>query len=149
MIILHQVNCFGVMGGGFAKYVRETFPNCYLAYRDYCNAHKNNRRDLLGSVYIWEDQQRRVIVINMFSQYDYGHSKVYTDYRSMDTALAAIRRIFPDNDIVAPYLLGCGLAGGDWNVVEPMLQKYQIRISKNIDLVHGISDAERKAEWRN
>ena len=37
MIVLHQVNCMGVMGAGFAKYVRNTFPDCYTQYKEHCS----------------------------------------------------------------------------------------------------------------
>ena len=33
-IIVHQVNCRGVMGAGIAKQIKEKWPDVYTSYRD-------------------------------------------------------------------------------------------------------------------
>lgn len=85
-IILHQVNCKGVMGGGFAYYVAQTFPRCNILYRKYCI---DNDYKVLGDVYVYEDN--RYIILNMFSQDDFGYEDSYTDYAAMERALKLIR----------------------------------------------------------
>lgn len=129
MIVLHQVNCMGVMGAGFAKYVRNTFPDCYTQYKEHCS--KPNVM-LLGTFTTYT--KGNCTIINMFSQLSYGRSKTHTDYAAMESALIKIRQAYPTQEIIAPYKIGCGLGGGDWNIVSTLLKKYNIKISENIKL---------------
>ena len=138
-IILHQVNCMGVMGAGFAKYVRDTFPDLYFEYKRICNQvnylyginpKPAQPKDLLGQVFIYYDEN--YIILNMFSQLNYGRNKCQTDYEAMEKALKYIRGQYPDNKITAPKYIGYGNAGGDWNIVSKLLEKYNISTSENI-----------------
>lgn len=131
-IIIHQVNCMGVMGAGFARYVRDTYPQCYQSYREFCLAVKDNPQSLLGKIYIYEGIED--IIINMFSQCYYGRQQRYTDYAAMELALQEVRQLYPDDTIIAPYMIGCGLAGGDWSIVSQLLKKYNIQTSQKIQL---------------
>ena len=128
-IIVHQVNCKGVMGAGFAKQVREAFPKCYEEYKNLCN----KSSDLLGTYSIYKVNDILAIA-NIFGQYNYGVRAVYTNYEAFNNAFKKLRKDYPNAEIIAPYNIGCGLAGGDWEVVKPILDKYNIKTSKNIDL---------------
>lgn len=128
-IIIHQVNCQGVMGAGFAKQIKDAYPACYLGYRDLCLKFGTQ---LLGKIYVYDDEDD--IIINLFSQDKYGKDKRYTDYSAMKKGLETVRKMFPNEEIIAPYKIGCGLAGGDWNIVYPILKQYNITISKNIEI---------------
>lgn len=130
LIIVHQVNCKGVMGVGFAKQVRDRYPELYMQYRIMCQS--ASPKDLLGKIMIYEADDK--IIVNMFSQDDYGTDVRQTDYEAMDNALHALRKLYPYNTIIAPHKIGCGLGGGDWSVVSKILQKYNIQTSTNIRL---------------
>ena len=129
-IIVHQVNCRGVMGAGFAKYVRQIQQSCFQQYRELCQSHSS--KSLLGTLqeYIGEYD----IIINLFSQDGYGRVGVFTDYEAMERGLKELRGKYSQETIIAPYKIGCGLAGGDWDVVSSILQKYSIETSQNIIL---------------
>lgn len=133
-IIAHQVNCKGVMGAGLAKQIRDNYPNLYNAYKDYCNygAHLG---DFLG----WATSDKHYI-LNIFAQDDYGRDKRYTDYSAMYNAFANgindYRDLYGVGDeiqltIAIPYMIGCGLAGGDWGEV----QKVLLAVEKNCNVV--------------
>ena len=47
-IIVHQINCQGVMGHGIAKQVKDMFYEVYEAYKLHCDV--NDKKDLLGTV---------------------------------------------------------------------------------------------------
>lgn len=130
LIIVHQVNCKGVMGAGFAKQVRDRYPELYAQYRIMCQSASS--KDLLGHIMIYEEDDK--IIVNMFSQEDYGNGVRQTDYEAMDKALQSLRVLYPNDIIIAPYKIGCGLGGGDWSVVSKILQKYNIETSTNIQL---------------
>ena len=120
-IIAHQVNCWGVMGSGVAEQFKACFPTSYKWYRKECNSVKT-RADLLGkNINCYEDDEA-IITVCMFAQENYGYNDCFTDYsafRSCCKQLAydinALGR--EDETINMPYLIGCGRAGGDWNIV--------------------------------
>lgn len=70
-IILHQVNCQGVMGAGFAKQIKNKYPLCFNEYKQICK--NKNSKELLGTIYIYEGNKD--IIVNMFSQDKYGRDK--------------------------------------------------------------------------
>ena len=120
-VILHQVNCQGVMGSGIAKQVREKYPTVYEAYKDLCS--QDEPKNLLGIA------QRVVInentsIVNVFAQENYGYDgKQYTDYNALRAAFEIVKVFAKKNDIIAiPYLMGCYRGGGDWNVVYQMIE---------------------------
>ena len=63
------------------------------------------------------------IVINMFTQLNYGRKKgvLYTDYDALSTALDKISRAYPGESIAIPQGMACDRAGGDWLKVERMI----------------------------
>lgn len=65
-------------------------------------------------------------VLNIFGQLDYGRDKYrkYTDYVALTKAFDEIRSKYHNKSFAFPYGFGCGLANGDWNIVENMLNTY-------------------------
>lgn len=128
-VICHQVNCKGKMGSGVAKQIRERYPLAYERYRLACNR-ENNSSDFLGCiqpVYCEDDKVEggRRIIINMFAQDQYGYDgKQYTDYAAFEYCLEKLKHIVNKGGSIAmPYKIGCGLAGGDWNIVYSLIGK--------------------------
>ena len=66
------------------------------------------------------------IVINAYTQYYYGRnslaSHIPLDYDALTLCLRKINYIFKGKHIGLPQI-GCGLAGGDWNLVKEIIQK--------------------------
>jgi len=126
-IILHQVNCQGVMGAGLAKQIKAWCPQ---HYQDYIKCCKNTPpKELLGH---WVGTRYSSVnsVIGIFGQLNYGRDKCYTDYNALRTALLDNKRVindlywqYPNCRIAIPYGVGCGLAGGQWNIVLEILNE--------------------------
>ena len=129
-IICHQVNCQGAMGSGLAKQIRDIYPKVYKDYRELVQEYEENERYmLLGRVQYVEipSTKARRYIVNCFGQNYYGHGKRYTNYKALSDCFNEICRV-NNNDIqrrsiAIPYGIGCGLAGGDWNVVYAMIQE--------------------------
>ena len=131
--ICHQVNCQGVMGSGIAKQIRDKYSFVYDDYKralDYENAK-------LGHIVIsYETGVNGREIISMFAQEFYGRKGKYTDYDAFKTCLEHVARhvnkysydAHPDWKVGFPKYIGCGLAGGDWNIVEPMLKEFSEKI---------------------
>ena len=116
-VICHQVNCLRVMGGGLALQVKQTWPQVYTAYIE-----KDDWR--LGDCQLVEisdgDTQ---FVANLAGQARPGHG-LQTDYDALCNAFRQARDFARANnlELYIPHMMGCGLAGGDWNIVIHMLE---------------------------
>lgn len=50
--------------------------------------------------------------------------KLYTDYTAFQSCLKRIKLTVPAGETIAmPFKIGCGLGGGDWNVILGLIQK--------------------------
>lgn len=113
--IAHGVNCMGVMGSGIAAQVRSRYPEVYQDYKEYCNS--MDRGKLLGTVqYVMLPD---ALVLNCFTQYRYGTERRHADYDAIRACFENINKSGLKQ--LALPKIGCGLAGGDWNIVEKIL----------------------------
>lgn len=129
-VICHQVNCKGKMGSGVAKEIRERYPLAYERYRLLCNREKLNSSNLLGNIqwiYCNDSSTESGIrtVVNMFAQDRYGYDgKQYTNYAAFEYCLEKLGQfVNSESTIAMPYKIGCGLAGGDWNIVYGLIER--------------------------
>ena len=128
--ICHQVNCRGKMVSGVAKQIRELYPLAYERYRLAYNREKSNPSGLLGRiqhVYCKDERTETGLrtIVNMFAQDRYGYDgQCYTDYKAFEYCLEKLKHIVPAGSAIAmPYKIGCGLAGGDWNIVYALIDR--------------------------
>ena len=119
--ILHGCNAQGVMGSGIAKAIRSKWPEVYDRYHEAYQA----RRLSLGSVVPIVVGGKTVF--NCITQKYYGRDKniVYVDYKAVESCMNIVSDILKDEQgaCVAMPLIGCGLANGDWNIVEAIIDK--------------------------
>ena len=142
-IICHQVNCQCVMGAGLAKQIKENFSNVYNEYRN-LYIKTEDKKSLLGCAQFVEVYNKSYkYVVNLFGQLYCGVKLRQTNYEALYIAIetmfeSAFKNLYVGNKITIgiPYKLGCGLAGGNWNIVLSMIQelalKYQNYINVNI-----------------
>lgn len=134
-IIGHQVNCQGVMGAGLAKKIRSEHPIVFLKYKQLVNKYSNNKEILLGNTQVIKINENKYVA-NLFGQFYYGMGKRHTDYKSLYKALQILKKKAKKHNLTValPYGLGCGLAGGDWNIVLSLINKafedYEVTIYK-------------------
>lgn len=113
--ICHQVNTFGTMGAGVALQIKKNYPHVYLEYNKFCSYH--TPEELYGKVLRIEENKDKVF-LNMFSQIGIGGPNVNTNYEYFHECLLKIREMIPiGEEIAMPYMIGCGLAGGDWSII--------------------------------
>lgn len=116
-IIAHQVNLQGVMGAGLAKQIRLKYPEVYQSYSYWCKSGKltlGSNQYLKVSDGLW--------ICNMAAQKSYGRDKRYTNYDALRLCLRELNATAGSLPVYLPYGIGCGLAGGDWGVVLPMIE---------------------------
>lgn len=127
-IVCHQTNCQGVMGAGIAKQIRNTWPRVFGQYKLYCMKARAEGNSPLGSCQlVYADEEKSRIVANLFGQEYYGRGKLQTDYEALRKALHALATngfvVQNKFSIGFPYLIGCALGGGDWDIVLPIIEE--------------------------
>lgn len=124
-IILHQVNCQGVMGSGVAKQVRTRYPHVFTHYKRVCDNIQpaSNLLGIAQMVSISDDEKKRYIG-NLFAQEFFGYDgRCYTDYDALKKSLQQVKDGTNAHETIAiPYLMGCHRGGGDWKIVYDMIE---------------------------
>lgn len=135
--IAHQVNCQGVMGAGVALQLKQKYPELMERYVEFINDFKGCNYDIppLGKSLCYDTKDiEGHIIVNIFGQNQYGCSKCYTNYDAVYQAFENFHDyLIADHEacwdaqlpIAIPYKMGCGLAGGDWEVMYKLLLKIE------------------------
>ena len=122
-IILHGNNCFCTMGAGIAKYLSNKYPQVLAAD---LKTKKGDASKLgtcsLAAITPW------LHIINCYTQYHYGFKKggkPPVDYDAIRACLQKVAKAYPNpqTQIRSPKI-GCGLAGGNWNKVQPIFEEF-------------------------
>ena len=131
-ILCHQVNCQGVMGAGLALQIMKKYPKVFVDYEHQCDliTKTNGRKALLGSMHATVVNPDLAIA-NCFGQFNYSTSHydivTYTDYPALENALlqVIVMSRVTGAEIYVPYKMGCGLARGDWEIIQDLLFKLE------------------------
>ena len=133
-VICHQVNCQGVMGSGIAKQIRDKWPEVFTRYQEYMNYFWNmgiatSSKHYLGQIYLCKVADNKYVA-NFFSQDIYLPKGVcHTHYEAFRICCKKLKNHMDDYatlknaTIGFPYKIGCGLAGGDWSIVEKIIEE--------------------------
>lgn len=116
-IIAHQTNCKGVMGAGVALQIRNKLLR-KVDYDSYHNLCLECGNTLLGSVQFLHTQSGKIIA-NVFGEDIPTGQGLDTNYDALKEGLKFVEEYarICNKNIAIPGLMGCGLAGGDWNIV--------------------------------
>lgn len=121
-IICHQVNCIGIMAKGLALDIRNRWPKVHDAYKAECRVFADDPKRLLGHVQdiVLDD---KLVIANCFGQVYPGHV-VMTDYKAWDIVLDKLKdsSSYFGLDLHFPWMIGCGLAGGDWCIMRKKIE---------------------------
>ena len=117
-IIAHGVNCKGVMGSGVAKLIKDRYPKAYFYYWDYHNT-DGWKPGMVQFVSQWDQK----IIANCATQKAYMPRNVcHADYDAIREAMGILRDYAKfNNKSVAIPKIGAGLAGGDWDTIEKII----------------------------
>lgn len=124
-VIVHGCNCFHTMNSGVAKAIRKEFPQ---VYETDVQLTKMGDRKKLGSINATPIVRGNVsfYVVNAYTQYDYGYDgKRRVDYDALKMAFSHIAILFKGSveKRIAYPKIGCGLAGGEWEVVSNIIDQ--------------------------
>lgn len=130
-IIVQQVNCQGVMGGGLAAQILKQYPEVPIEYKKYYKQRRSSAiktAELLGEVQFVDVYDGKVIA-NVFGQDrirgGYQDKTVYTEYWASKKGLERVKEFALENkmSVAIPTYIGCGLANGDWDTVKDIINE--------------------------
>lgn len=117
-VLVHCCNCFCTFGSGIAKQIREQYPQAWLLDE---STQRGDRRKL-GTIRVVRDRDK--IIVNLYGQYEYGRDKVHVDYTALARGLCELKTWALQQGEwpkIGMPRIGCGLAGGDWQLVSRIL----------------------------
>jgi O-acetyl-ADP-ribose deacetylase (regulator of RNase III) len=130
-IIAHSVNCRGGFGSGVAGQIAKIYPK---VRREYLAKYAKLGWSLGECQIVWINRFREVA--NLAIQEEYGHDgRLYADYEAIRLAFCLLMEhaAYWGRGVALPKI-GCGLAGGDWAAVEPILREAHAVHARNIDV---------------
>lgn len=128
--IAHQANCVTIKASHLAAELFSKFP--------YSDIYKERaKEDTPGKISIHGDGISNRFVINMLSQVYPGRPRYpeseLDGYKARRTlffmCLKQIANIKDLSSIAFPYGIGCGVAGGDWKLYYPILEKFEAHLA--------------------
>lgn len=118
-ILAHGCNCRNGFGSGIAGQLAIQAPKAKNAYHQFYKEGKAK----LGNVQFVESEIGTIA--NCMTQLNYGNAQrtgiVYLDYRALYDVLVILKEQAKRGKKVGIPKIGCGLAGGDWNLVKNMI----------------------------
>lgn len=127
-LVAHQVNVFGVMGGGIAAAIWPLLtPESQRAYEEKCQYDMHQPiTEWMGGIQIMQTKHEELTICNLFTQFPAPVDGTLTAYGYLWQALDLLRvyAVLNGYDIVAvPARIGCGIAGGDWDKVQRIIHE--------------------------
>ena len=130
-VIVHGCNCQNIMGAGIAKSLADVYPKLLITDATFTIPVGDiHRLGNYSKLIVGEDIKTRQYIINAYTQFNPGKD---LDYNALELVLKKINFQFKPERIGLP-LIGCGLAGGNWNVVKKIIER-QLR-DCDVTVVH-------------
>ena len=143
-VIVHGCNCLGVMGSGIAKTIKDLYPEAYAVYKE-----QEKKQGLNLGGFSWVTiPEKRITIVNLLTQaitggvrpvsYDAivsGFENIRNEcgkqYDNLHSNSAEHGRHDPSAWLsegqtkfnISFPAIGCGLGGGDWSIVEVIINK--------------------------
>ena len=127
-VIVHGCNCFNTMGSGIARQIKKKFPTAYAVDQKTVRGDESKLGTFTYAL-CGDKLADPIFVVNAYTQCRYGRDKVYVEYGAIETVFVRICEWFPHKVIALPKI-GCGLAGGDWEVVSEILERVAKRFKR-------------------
>ena len=119
-VIVHGCNCFGTMGAGIAKTIKQVFPAAYEADAATVTGDKTK----LGhyTVASVEAGGKPLAIVNAYTQYQWKRPGRKADYEALRQVFRRVKQEYASQRIGYPAI-GAGLAGGEWSVIAAIIEE--------------------------
>ena len=120
-VIVQGCNCFNTMGGGIAREIRERYP---LAAKVDAETTSGDYMKLGNWTY---HKEPKFTIINAYTQYNTSQGTDVFEYTAFQLILEKLIRLGGVR-FGLPYI-GMGLAGGDKDIIIPMIEWFADEVS--------------------
>jgi len=135
--IVHQTNCVSSKAAGLAYDIFNKFPysNVY-AQRE----NQAGELDIPGEIIICGNGNDQRYIINLMGQFYPGgpgmsnKDDAKTRHKYFNNGLWRIASIPNLKSVAFPFCIGCGIAGGSWDIYHRMISKFANYISDKADV---------------
>lgn len=118
--VCHGCNAVGGFGSGVAGQIARKFPRARSAYIE---RHKTLGHVLGDVQFVYQFDRGGKYIVNCITQHNYLPRGIcHANYEAIDTCMRKVKAYAGERSIALPKI-GCGLAGGSWDVVEKILNK--------------------------
>jgi O-acetyl-ADP-ribose deacetylase (regulator of RNase III) len=120
-VIIHGCNCFHTFGAGIAYQILRKWPAAYL---EDVKTSKGGRLKLgrFSSITQSTSCGKLITIINAYTQYEVGGNKVNADYDAIRSVFERVYQLYGKSKLrFGIPKIGAGLAGGDWNIIEKII----------------------------
>lgn len=128
-VIVHGCNCFHTMGAGIAGQLAAKYPEVPQVDIDETELGDRNKLGTYTAVQI-ERPDILFTVVNAYTQFNCGGGKRYASYDAIDEAFRALALELNTESVdcvselkIGIPMIGAGLAGGDWEIIEMIINK--------------------------
>lgn len=125
--IAHGCNAQGVMGSGVALQIKKKHPYAYKKYKEHCDIHRTGELPtevMLGDIIPARGTSGKTIV-NMITQDHFGSVGRHVNYIALVSCLQNLVKYGGESITVAIPRIGAGLGGGDWNIIERLIEDFE------------------------
>ena len=121
-IIVQGCNCFNTMGGGIAREIRERYPVAAIVDNETLKGDYNKLGNYTTAF------TGKFLIVNAYTQYNMSQGTDVFEYAAFQLILEKLSFVYPGKRFGLPYI-GMGLAGGDKDIIIPMIEMFAERIS--------------------
>ena len=124
-VLIHGCNCQCTMGSGIAAQIRAYWPKVYQVDNDFTHKGKWNKLGTIMPVTVENEIGETGFIINAYTQFEFGATADGgrdVNYAAVSECFRRIREIPNiENLSIGIPKIGAGLAGGDWDVIEEII----------------------------
>lgn len=117
-VIVHCVNDIGIWGRGFVLALSKRWPSVEESYRDW---HSDGGCVLGGMLLV--EAETNIYVANVVGQKGIARAgnRIPIRYEALEFGLFKLAHDIDEDTTLHMPRIGCGLAGGSWDKVEPII----------------------------
>lgn len=123
--IVHGCNLHGTMGSGIARAIADRYPQALEA--DRASMHLPHRLGTFTSVKVPGNELDHFVIINGYTQENYGTDKRQVDYDAVRNVFRLIRSEFSKELEAGAFigypLIGADRGGGDWEIISEIIDE--------------------------
>lgn len=121
-VVVQGCNCFNTMGGGIAREIRERFPMAATVDDETSKGDYNKLGNYTTAF------TGKFLIVNAYTQYNMSQGTDVFEYAAFAVILQKLEHEFGSKKIGLPYI-GMGLAGGNKDVIIPMIEYFAKSVS--------------------